>query len=66
MILPGQDHGFSPGRLTGKVEKDFCKSIAKIIKSTIFRLYIIKKEVITGKKLIKLLFTLVKRNSPTK
>ena len=23
MILPGQDHGFSPGRLTGKVEKDF-------------------------------------------
>jgi hypothetical protein len=47
MILPGQDHGFSPGRLTGKVEKDFCKSIAKIIKSTIFRLYIIKKEVIS-------------------
>ena len=23
MILPGKDHGFSPGRLTGKVEKRF-------------------------------------------
>ena len=23
MILPGQDRGFSPGRLTGKVEKRF-------------------------------------------
>jgi len=50
MILPGQDHGFSPGRLTGKVEKDFCKSVAKINKSTIFRLHNIKKEVVSWDK----------------
>ena len=44
MILPGQDHGFSPGRLTGKVEKDFfCKCATKINKFKLSGLYKHKK-----------------------
>ena len=53
MIPPGQDHGFSPGRLTGKVEKRLFKSVAKINKSAISGRQKRKKTVNADKKVIK-------------
>ena len=51
MIPPGQDHGFSPGRLTGKVEKDFSVSVAKINKSINIKAYKIKNGLSQSKSL---------------